>query len=889
MFLRTETSNHLSANLLGGAASVLLIASAGVLAACNEDDDGTQDTPEVTAASGAGGEAGAAGSTPGGSSGTAGSTGSTNFECTVRAGDANDPVIDDLATDDFLVPHNGDRTGEWYSFSDGTAEVAVSHVPGSDGENYAIHIEGGPFESWGAGFGLTLNQPDADGAASNGLACAYDASAYTGISFSVKGSGTFRITVQSMDVVPPSGGGTCESTCYDAHTKRLEATGDWQQIVVPFRTLEQRGFGTPLDLDLANLRSIQFEVNSPSAINLTIDDISFVVGDLDPCSADADLPDVPDDAPYLDPSNPVDDRVDDLLERMSLCEKVGQMAQGEQLRMTATSIRDRRVGSVISGGSSAPETPSAEAWADLIDSLQEGALATRLAIPLLYGMDAVHGHAKVLGATVFPHNIGLAASRDETLAEAIGVITARELAATGVRWNFAPALSVARDDRWGRTFESSGEHPELATMMASCIAAQQEGAEHPVLTTAKHYVADGGTIWGTGDNQDGTPSDRGDVIMGEAALRAIHLAPYLDAIDAGVGAIMPSLSSWNGGKLTGNRYLLDMVLRQELGFDGILISDWDAIKQLRGSFTEQIAASIDAGVDVFMLPDDYGTFIDDTVSMVEEGRIAETRIDDSVRRILKKKFELGLFEEPYADRTLISTVGSDAHREVAREAVRESLVLLENEDGFLPLSTDSTVCINGSGADDVALQAGGWTLGWQYATVEPEGTSIAAALADLVGDNVVESGCDVGIRVVTESLGTYAEWQGDDADPSHDDSGNCEATDGCVVVIIAGRPVNVEALLDDPDTKAVVMAWYPGTEGGGVVDVLYAVDGQDFVGRLPLTWNVDDYDEPVNFCTASPFDTTSTMAMCGDVGEHYTDTAAAPPEVLFPYGYGLSY
>jgi beta-glucosidase len=326
-----------------------------------------------------------------------------------------------------------------------------------------------------------------------------------------------------------------------------------------------------------------------------------------------------------------------------------------------------------------------------------------------------------------------------------------------------------------------------------------------------------------------------------------------------------------------------------MGFDGILVSDWDAIKQLRGNFADQIETSVEAGVDVFMLPSDYGIFIDDTVRLVEEGRISEERIDDAVRRILKAKLELGLFEEPYADRTLIPTVGSDEHREIARQAVRESLVLLENEDGFLPLSTDSTVCINGSGADDLRQQAGGWTLGWQTASVEPEGTSIAAALTELVGDNVVEDGCDVGIRVVSETLGTYAEWHGDYADPTHDDSGSCEATDGCVVIIIAGRPVNIEALLDDPQTKAIVMAWYPGTEGGGVVDVIYAVDGHDFTGRLPLTWKVDDYDEPVNYCTASPLDTADTMAMCGDVGEHYTDAADAPPEVLFPYGYGLSY
>ncbi len=891
MDLRTETCVDLPAILSSAAALVLLIAGAGLLAACDSDvlvvaTGGTGAAP----AGGAGGEAGGAGTTPGGSAGTAGSSGPTGLACsTVPVGPANDLLIDDLSTDDFVVPQNGSRIGEWYTFSDGSAEVEISHVAGADGADFAVRIEGGPFETWGAGFGLTLNQPDADGVMSDGLACAYDASAYTGIRFMARGSGPFRVTVQGMNVVPAAGGGTCESSCYDAHTRRLEATDDWQEFVVPFRTLEQRGFGTAAEFDPTILRSIQFEVNAPNGIDLSLDDIAFVVGEFGPCVADVDLPDVPEDAPYLDTDNDIEVRLDDLLGRMSLCEKVGQMAQGEQGTTTANDVRERTLGSVISGGNSAPADPGAEGWADHTDALQEAALGTRLSIPLLYGVDAVHGHAKVLGATVFPHNIGLAASRNASLVESIGVITARELAATGVRWNFAPALSVARDDRWGRTYESFGEHPELATMMVGYITALQERAEHPVLATAKHFVADGGTLWGTGDNQDGTPSDRGDVIMSEASLRAIHLAPYWDAVAAGVGSIMPSLSSWNGGKLHGNRYLLDLVLRQEMGFDGFLVSDWDAIKQLRGSFADQIETSIEAGVDVFMLPADYGSFIDETVRLVEEGRISEARIDDGVRRILRRKLEMGLFEEPYADRTLLPTVGSDEHRAIARQAVRESLVLLENEDGFLPLSADSTVCINGSGADDLAQQAGGWTLGWQTAAVEPEGTSIAAALADLVGDRVVEENCDVGIRVVSETLGTYAEWRGDYADPTHDDSGSCDAADGCVVVIIAGRPVNVEALLDDPQTKAIVMAWYPGTEGGGVVDVIYAVDDHDFVGRLPLTWKVDDYDDPVNTCSASPLDTSDTMAMCGDLGEHYTDSAAAPPEVLFPYGYGLSY
>ena len=591
--------------------------------------------------------------------------------------------------------------------------------------------------------------------------------------------------------------------------------------------------------------------------------------------------------PYLNPSLPVATRVADLLGRMTLDEKLGQMTQSEQQTSSPAQVTSLFIGSVLSGADSSLPSPTAAAWADLIDSYQTGALATRLHIPMIYGIDAVHGHAKVIGATVFPHNIGLGATRNPALVQQTGVVTAQELTATGVQWTFAPALSVARDQRWGRAYESFGEDPALVTSMTTAISGLQGGGLNlpdTVLATAKHFVGDGGAVFGTGNNPGGTPIDRGDDQMTDAALRAIHLAPYPSAITRGVGSVMASFSSVNGVKMHASTQYLTTVLKGELGFSGFVISDWQAIDQLTGTFADKVRVSVNAGVDMFMMPDSYASFIATLRDEVNAGRVTQTRIDDAVRRILTKKFELGLFEAPMANRSGASQIGSSAHRNVARQAVRESLVLLKNTSSFLPLSPTTTVCVTGNGASNLRAQMGAWTLGWQQPLVTPAGTTILQGVTSVVGAaRVVASGCQVGIRVVSETLQSYAEWFGDDDDPDHDGSGTCTATNGCVVVLLGGRPMDIQGLVADANTKAIVMAWYPGSEGLGVAEVLYAVGGAGFTGKLPVTWKVDATETPVNFCDAS------VANSCADVGAHYSNPASPPASVLFPYGFGLAY
>src|SRR6185503_10819970 len=324
------------------------------------------------------------------------------------------------------------------------------------------------------------------------------------------------------------------------------------------------------------------------------------------------------------------------------------------------------------------------------------------------------------------------------------------------------------------------------------------------------FVGDGGAVFDTGNNPGGTPIDRGDDQMTDAALRAIHLAPYSSAITRGVGSVMASFSSVNGLKMHANSNYLTNVLKGELAFSGFVISDWQAIDQLTGTFADKVRTSVNAGVDMFMMPDSYRTFITTLRDEVNAGRVTQARIDDAVRRILTKKFELGLFEAPMANRSGASQIGSAAHRDVARQAVRESLVLLKNDASFLPLSPTTTVCVTGNGADNLRAQMGAWTLGWQQPlTTQTGATTILQGITQVVGaSRVVTSGCQVGIRVVSETLQSYAEWMGDDADPHHDGSGSCTATGGCVVVLVGGRPMNIQSFINDPSTRAIVMAWY---------------------------------------------------------------------------------
>ncbi|WP_024285229.1 glycoside hydrolase family 3 protein [Cellulomonas sp. KRMCY2] len=560
--------------------------------------------------------------------------------------------------------------------------------------------------------------------------------------------------------------------------------------------------------------------------------------------------------PYLDASLPTAARVADLLGRMDLADKVGQMTQAERSVVSPEAVAELRLGSVLSGGGSVPEPNTVEGWADLVDGLQQGALSTPLGIPILYGVDAVHGHNNLAGATVFPHNIGLGATRDPDLVEAIGRATAVEVAATGVDWTFAPCLCVVRDDRWGRSYESFGEDPAIVGAMTSVVTGLQTeslGSEPTsILATAKHYVGDGGTTGGT---------DQGDTELSEAELRAIHLAPYLAAIERGVGSVMVSFSSWNGDKLHGDAYLITDVLKGELGFDGFVVSDWAGVDQLdgaEGASRQDVVQAVNAGVDMVMVPYEYESFIATLTSVVEDGDVPRERIDDAVRRILTAKVELGLFEAPMTDRSLAGEVGSSEHRALARRAVAESLVVLQNS-GALPIVEGARVLVTGSNADDVGNQSGGWTLTWQGASGDiVPGTTILEGLQEALGDDrvtyapdaedaeITAGDHDVAVAVVGET--PYAEFEGDRPGGVRLSPADLALLDRLhaaglptVVVVVSGRPMDVTALLDWTD--ALVAAWLPGTEGAGVADVLTGAVRPS--GTLPVSWPRST-DRPVN-------------------------------------------
>ncbi|HEY9167595.1 MAG TPA: glycoside hydrolase family 3 N-terminal domain-containing protein [Candidatus Kryptonia bacterium] len=567
----------------------------------------------------------------------------------------------------------------------------------------------------------------------------------------------------------------------------------------------------------------------------------------------------------------VNDEVERLLSQMTLAEKIGQMTQIDRRYLKADSdIKTYFLGSILSGGGSSPAVNTASSWADMCDRFQSYALQTRLKIPLLYGIDAVHGNNNVKGAVIFPHNIGMGCTRDPDLVEKAARVTAEEAAGTGVNWAFAPCIAVARDIRWGRTYESFGESTDLQVSMAR---AGVEGLQGPdpsdsttVLACAKHFVGDGGTEGG---------KDQGITACDEPTLRKIHLPGYIEAIKDGVGSIMVSYSSWNGVKMTGNKYLLTDILKGELSFKGLLISDWAASDQLQGDYSTQIETAINSGMDMMMVPEDYARFISTVTSLVNDGKIPLSRIDDAVRRILREKIMKGIFEHPYTDRDLTSQVGSAAHREIARQCVRESLVLLKNGNGILPLSKNlKHIVVAGKNADDLGNQCGGWTISWQGSSGNiTTGTTILQGIKNAVGPNTLVTyspdgsethGADVAIVVVGET--PYTEGAGDRTDLSLSDEDLTAIENACkdgipvIVVLVSGRPMIVNSAL--ASCRAFVAAWLPGTEGEGVADVLFG----DFkpTGKLSQSWPKSMDQIPLNY--GSP---------------NY--------DPLFPYGYGLTY
>ncbi|MFI6209600.1 glycoside hydrolase family 3 N-terminal domain-containing protein [Streptomyces sp. NPDC051041] len=606
--------------------------------------------------------------------------------------------------------------------------------------------------------------------------------------------------------------------------------------------------------------------------------------------APAETPQVVVDAhglPYLDGRLPVKRRVADLLARMSLEEKAGQMTQAERGALTAPGdIAAYDLGSLLSGGGSAPTPNTPEAWARMIDSFQLRTRATRLQIPLIYGVDAVHGHNNVAGATIMPHNIGLGATRDPRLAQETAAVTAAEVRATGIPWDFAPCLCVARDDRWGRTYESFGEDPALVDAMATVVQGLQGRADgrdldraDKVLATAKHFVGDGGTAYGS--STTGTYTiDQGVTRVTRQELEAVHLAPYRTAVDRGVGTVMPSFSSLDligdgrgPVKMHARADMLDGVLKDRMGFDGFVISDWQAIDQLPGDYASDVRTSVNAGLDMIMVPYAYRDFRTTLVDEVRAGRIDERRIDDAVSRILTQKFRLGLFERPYADTAGAARIGSAAHRAVAREAAAESQVLLKNAGGALPLKKHQKVYVAGSNADDIGNQSGGWTITWQGSSgdVTP-GTTVLEAMREHSPDltysedaSAPTRGHDVGVVVVGET--PYAEGAGDvgnghDLELSAADRAAVDkvcAAMTCAVLVVSGRPQLIGDRLGAID--ALVASWLPGTEGDGVADVLYG--RRPFTGQLPVTWPKSEAQLPIN------------------VGDSSYD-----PQ--FPYGWGLT-
>ncbi len=574
-----------------------------------------------------------------------------------------------------------------------------------------------------------------------------------------------------------------------------------------------------------------------------------------------------------------------LMAQMTLEEKIGQMVQADQGGLKdIKDIDTYHLGSILSGGASDPKSGNTvKDWADLYDRLQSVALQTRLKIPILYGIDAVHGNSNVLNATIFPHNVGLGCTRNPALVQQASYITAREVRATGIQWAFAPCVTVARDERWGRAYEGFGESPELARDLGEAAVRGLQGrdlsAPLSVLACAKHFIGDGGTVYGTGTLKNGLRIlDQGDTQLSESELRRLHLQGYVSAINAGVATIMPSYNSWNGQKASGSKRLLTEILKDEMGFEGLLISDWDAIDQLPGDYKSKIEQSTNAGMDMFMVPNRYRELYTFLLELVKENRVSMARIDDAVMRVLRVKFAVGAMDKTrsqLADRSLIAWVGSPQHRRVARECVRQSLVLLKNEQNILPLSKAQPVHLGGKVADDLGNQCGGWTISWQGRSGQavPGGTSILQAMRGAVSPGVKVSfsldgsggeGAKIGIAVIGER--PYAEGDGDRQDLHLAPEDVATVTNmkkaglKVVAVIVSGRPLILDAILDQCD--AIVAAWLPGTEGQGVSDVLFG--NYKPTGKLSCSWPRSMDQIPIN------------------VGD-------ANYNPLFPYGFGLTY
>ncbi|MGB7371686.1 glycoside hydrolase family 3 N-terminal domain-containing protein [Erythrobacter sp.] len=598
-------------------------------------------------------------------------------------------------------------------------------------------------------------------------------------------------------------------------------------------------------------------------------------------------PDLNDPVP-TDPA--VEARVAQLLAAMSLEQKVGQIIQADIGSITPEEAATYHLGSVLNGGNSAPggkPFATGPEWLAAADAFYRASTQNRSdpdtpIIPIIWGSDAVHGHNNVIGATIFPHNIGLGAMRDPALMRRIGEITAIEMRVTGLDWTFAPTLAVPRDDRWGRTYEGFSEDPDLVASYAAPLVEGLQGeigdpdwlrGDH-IVATAKHFVGDGGTDAGR---------DQGDATVSEENLRDVQAAGYVPAIEAGVQSIMVSFSSWNGKKITGHRPLLTDVLKGRMDFGGFLVGDWNAHGQVEGCTNTSCADAVDAGLDMFMAPDSWRGLYDTTLGQARSGVISQDRLDDAVARILRVKLRSGLMDaglpSQRANAGRFELLGAPEHRAVAREAVRRSLVLLKN-DGALPLRQGQTILVAGDGADDIGKQSGGWTLTWQGTDTTrsdfPGATSIWDGLREAAAERGAEAVLSADgsytdrpdVAVVVFGEDPYAEFQGDVPDLAFRDENDAlgilrrfqEAGVPTVSIFLSGRPLWVNPHLNASD--AFVAAWLPGSEGDGVADVLFG--DTDFTGTLSYSWPRSALQTPLNI---------------GDPGY----------DPLFPLGYGLSY
>lgn len=551
--------------------------------------------------------------------------------------------------------------------------------------------------------------------------------------------------------------------------------------------------------------------------------------------------------------------IEDLIASMTLEEKVGQMVQGERSMMQPSSIKKLKLGSVFSGGGSYPKNNTVEDWQEMMKYLQDTALSTDKGIPIIYGVDAVHGLSLVKNAVVFPHNIGLGAANDPELVYEMGAVVAEEMKLIRVPWNFSPCVAVNTDPRWGRTYECYSSDPDIVTNLALSFVKGQ--MDHGVTPTAKHYVADGGALYGTGEGN--FLIDRGDAQISEEELRKIHLKPYKELVDSGIKIIMASFSSWNGVKMHENEYLLTEVLKNELGFDGFIVSDYEAVSGLSGkTYEENVAKAVNAGVDMLMEASRYDQACTALIEDVKKGEIKEERINDAVRRILTVKKEIGLFDDPYMENVSheVDELGSKKYRSIAKQLVEKSLVLLKNDNNILPLKRGQKIFVTGPAADDMGMQCGGWGQTWQgmldssYGKVT-EGTTILEGLEEygekygfeIITDPASANEADLVILAIGEV--PYAEYEGDTADLSivgskaHPDNKAAielakNLNKPVVTLIIAGRNVIISDYLDDWD--GVVMCYMPGSEGDGIAAVL---SGEaQFTGKLPMPYYKSVYD-----------------------------------------------